>query len=113
MIQAVAYISTRFVLNIYYFLRHWYYNSFLNTSDFMLGVFHELDKFFALKISFRNLFKPLYQDRTIIGYTLGFLFRFFRIIIASIIYSIIFIISVALYIAWLAILVYIIYRIFA
>ena len=111
--QALIYIPKRFFLNIYWFLRHWYFESFFNMSHFMLNVFEGMDRSLALKINLRNIFKPLYQDATIIGYVLGFLLRFFKVVVASITYLFVFVISVTTYLLWLAIPIYVIYKIFS
>ena len=113
MIQALIYIPQRLLFNIYSFLRHWYFESFLNTSYFMLNVFESLDKTFALEIHLRNLFKPMYQDATIFGYVLGFLFRSSRSVVASVVYLFVFALSVAGYLAWLFLPPYVIYMIFS
>lgn len=105
------YLPARLIENITAFLRHWYFDSFLNTSHFMLNVFEEMDRIFALKINFRNLLKPLYQDATVIGYLLGFVFRFFRVVVASAVYLVVFLISVVFYLTWLAIPIYVVYMI--
>ena len=78
--------------------------------EYMFNLFEELDKGFALKINFRNLFKPLYQDRNIIGYTLGFLFRGTRILLALVVYFVIFSITILLYFIWLGIPIFFIYK---
>jgi len=79
----------------------------------MLNIFEGMDRSLALKINLRNIFKPLYQDTSIIGYLLGFLFRFFWVIFALIVYFFVFITSVLLYLLWLTIPIYIIYKIFS
>ncbi len=78
--------------------------------EYMFNLFEELDKGFALKINIRNLFKPLYQDRNIIGYGLGFLFRGIRILIALIAYFAIFSITAGLYLLWLGVPIFFIYK---
>ncbi len=70
-----------------------------------------LDKIFALKITWRFLFKPLYQDHSIIGYVLGFVFRSLRLMIGGIIYLFVIIIAAAMFIIWAAIPLYIIFKI--
>ena len=71
----------------------------------------ELDRVFALQVNLRYIFHPLYQDRTVIGYILGFIFRSLRIVVGFVIYVIVAIFFVALYLVWLAIPLYIIYQI--
>ncbi len=69
------------------------------------------DKFFALKITIRHWHEPLYQDRTFIGYILGPIFRTGRIIIGASIYLAATAIAVFLYLLWLMIPPYVIYKI--
>lgn len=65
-----------------------------------LNILEVLDRRLALRITLRYLFKPLYQDYTILGYILGFVFRSGRILIASILYLIIVLAATAIYLAW-------------
>jgi len=92
------------------FINHWYVRSFLNMTEYMLNLFSELDKSFALKVNLRNLFKPLYQDRNPIGYSMGFLFRTTRILMALIVYSLTFSITALLYAAWLLVPIFFLYK---
>ena len=108
--HTLIYLVSILLRNAYDFLDHWYIKSFTKTSHYMLGVFEELDKIFALKLTLRNLFQPLYQDRTLIGYIIGFAFRSLIIIVSSIIYLFVFIVSVALYLIWLALPIVLIYK---
>jgi len=109
---ATTYLFTRFFYRIFEFLEHWYLGSFKIASHFFISFLEKLDRTFALKITLRNLFQPLYSDRSFIGYILGFFFRSWRIIIGGIIYFFISIFAIALYLIWLLILPYIIYKIF-
>lgn len=99
--NVLTYLPMRFVLTIRDFLYHWYVNSFRNMSHFMLNLFESLDKSLALRINVKSLFKPMYQDRSIFGYGIGFLYRSARIILTSFFYIVIFLISAALYLAWI------------
>ncbi len=100
MLQALTYLPTRFLAVIRDFLYHWYVGSFRNVSHFMLNIYESLDKTFALRINLKSLFKPMYQDRSIIGYVIGFFFRGFKILAASVIYLLLFFASVFLYFLW-------------
>lgn len=110
MSYVLPYILSRFLANITEFLNKWYVRSFLNMTEYMFGLFEEMDKAFALKINLRNLFKPLYQDRNIISYILGFFFRGSRSLLAIIVYAAVFGITVALYLAWLSVPIFFIYK---
>jgi len=107
----LLYLGQRFLKSIIRFFEHWYIESFRAISHFMLNVFEGLDKYFALRVTLRNIFKPLYQDRTFIGYILGFIFRSMRLVITSVVYSFVFVVSLGLYLLWLFIPVFIIYKI--
>ena len=110
-------ISPLYLLNqagyrILEFFRHWYLNGFLTASHLSLNVLERLDRIFAFKITLKNLFQPLYQDYSVIGYIWGFVFRSLRLIAGSIVYGALVLISVVLYLIWAVIPLYVIYNIF-
>lgn len=94
------------------FLRHWYVRSFWLYGHFILSVLEKFDRRLAFKITLRHLFEPLYQDRTIVGYILGFIFRSLRLIGGAVIYALLIVAAAIIYLAWLAVPFYVIYRIF-
>lgn len=79
------------------FFYNWYVASFFAFSDFFTSVFERLDQSWALKVTARNLFRPLYQDRTIVGFILGFLFRLVRLAIGAVLYGVVLVVSASLY----------------
>jgi len=113
MALAFIYLTQRFFYRIFEFLRHWYVKSMKIYLNFVINRLETLDYYLAWKITLKNLFHPLYGDYSFIGYTLGFIFRLARLILASIIYAFIFIFAAAFYIFWLAIPLILIYKIFA
>jgi hypothetical protein len=113
MIQALVYLIQRFFYRIIEFLRHWYIKSFRYYSNFCLNVFERLDRFFAWKITFRNILKPLYGDYSLIGYILGFVFRSIRFTLASLIYLFLFGVSVVAYLMWVFLPVVLVLKAFA
>jgi len=82
------------------FLKHWYWDSFVIFWDFLLKTLSRFDRIFAIKITARHWLQPLYQDRTIVGYFLGFIFRTLRIGLATAIYLLIFSLTMSLYLIW-------------
>ncbi|MBI5306313.1 hypothetical protein HZB04_01885 [Candidatus Wolfebacteria bacterium] len=108
----ILYLFNRFIFRIQEFLRHWYVNSFFIWSHNVVSVLERMDNFFALKITWRHFFEPLYQDHSLIGYILGFIFRFGRLISGLLVYIPLILLAVVLYAVWLAIPFYIVYRIF-
>ncbi len=109
---AFVYLFNRFFYRIADFFRHWYFGSFRLYSHFIISLLEKLDRRLAFKITLRHLFQPLYQDRTMIGYILGFFFRAGRLIVGGIIYIFVLLLAIFFYLIWLAIPIYIMYRIF-
>ncbi len=108
---AFIYIINRFFYRLADFWRHWYVGSFKITSHVFLSLLERLDRTMAFKITLKNFFQPLYQDRSFIGYFLGFIFRSCRLILGGIFYLFVAILALAIYLFWLAIPVLIIFEI--
>ncbi len=106
----IAYLINRFIFRIKDFFRHWYIKSFFIYIHFVISQLEKIDRFLAFKITLSHLFQPLYQDRSIIGYILGFIFRSSRIFISAIIYFIVFAIAAIIYTIWIGIPFFIIYK---
>ncbi len=107
---SVVYLLQRFFYRIYEAIRHWYRDGFLWFVHHTLNVLEGLDRTFALRITFRYWLKPLYQDYTVIGYILGFIFRTFRLVIGGFVYLVIILAALLLYLVWAAIPIYIVYK---
>jgi len=107
----LIYLLNRLIFRIKEFLRHWYIKSFFIYIHFVISQLEKIDHFLAFKITLRHLFQPLYQDNSIIGYILGFIFRSSRLLIGAIAYLVIFAVAALFYISWLSILPLIIYQI--
>ena len=105
------YLFNRLLRRIKEFFRHWYINSFFVWADFVFSFLIRIDRFFALKITWRYLFQPLYQERNIIGYILGFVFRLGRLLVGGAVYLAIIAGAAGLYLIWLAFPVYVIFKI--
>lgn len=97
---AAVYIVSRFFYRVFEFIRHWYWGGFLTVTHRTLNVLEKLDRMLAVRITFRYWLSPLYQDYSVIGYVLGFIFRTSRIFIGSAVYFCIIIAAAAVYLAW-------------
>lgn len=104
------YLLWRLYFSLAAFLRDWYLDSFKWTAHRALSILEELDKTLALKISLRHLFQPLYGDRTIIGYVMGFFWRLWRIVVASLIYLVIIALVSVIYFLWLSLPIYLLFK---
>ena len=99
----LVFILNRFIFRISEFIWHWYVGAAKIYGHFAISIFEKLDGSFALKITIRHLFEPLYQDRTVLGYILGFPLRMLRLIIGGIFYAIMAILFLAGYLLWAAV----------
>ena len=61
------------------------------------------DQTFAIRITLRHFFEPLYKDYSIIGRILGVIFRTGRVIVGGVVYLLITIMFAVVYLVWLAI----------
>lgn len=100
---APLYLIYRLAYEILAFFKHWYWDSFLLVNKRIRRFLARIDRTVALRITLRNLFQPLYQDYTMLGYTLGLLFRSVRIVLGGALYAVLMLIIFALYALWLAI----------
>jgi len=107
----IGYFFLNLYLQIVFFIRRWYLDSFYFWHQIGFNLIRTLDRYFALKITIRHWFKPLYQDYTTLGYILGFIFRTGRIISAGLIYFLFILLISATYLFWIFIPIFLILRI--
>ena len=112
MTTAPTYLIHRFFYRVIEFFRHWYIKSASFYWHFVINQLERLDYYLAWRITLKYLFQPLYKDYTLIGYILGFIFRSARLLIASIIYAVIFAVALVLYVLWLLVPVLLVYKVF-
>jgi hypothetical protein len=109
--HALIYIVSRAFYRIGDFFKHWYIDSARVIAHKTLIVLESLDQSLALRVTIEHFFDPLYQDHSIIGHLLGFVFRSGRILLAVFIYAFVAAIALLSYAAWAGILTYTLYRI--
>lgn len=100
---APVYLVQRFFYRIVDFFHHWYVDGSRSIGDQFMLTLRTADESFAIKITLRHFFEPLYKDYSIIGRILGVIFRTGRILVGGIAYLLISIIFAIVYLAWLAI----------
>jgi len=86
---APAYIIQRFFFRLADFFHHWYVHGLRRIALICIDTLANFDKTFALKITLRYFFHPLYKDYTIVGRILGVVFRSGRVLIASALYAVV------------------------
>lgn len=97
------YILARALAALSAFFRHWYLDGFFFFAHRLISIIASLEQTFALKVTFRNIFKPLYQDYTVLGIILGFIFRPLRLLIGGLLYGMVSLLFFILYGVWAAI----------
>jgi hypothetical protein len=105
------YLLSRVIFRLKEFVHFWYIGSFFIYNHYVFSLLEKIDRVLAFKITLHHIFHPLYGDRTILGYILGFIFRSGRIIIGGIVYALIIVLATIVFIIWLAIPLFIVYKI--
>lgn len=100
---ALGYLIHRFFYRIFDFFHHWYVDGSRTIAHRFVSTLEEIDKSFAIVITLRFLFQPLYKDYTVIGRILGVIFRTGRIVIGACVYLFVIALFLAFYIAWVLI----------
>ena len=98
-----AYLVQRFFYHLFDFFHHWYVDGSRRFAHSFISALESADRTFAVKITLRHFFEPLYRDYSVIGRILGIVFRTGRVIIGSIIYCAVAIVFVVAYVVWLVI----------
>lgn len=91
------YLIGRALYRISLFFSDWYGGGFRIVGRFAINTFERLDKTWAVWITFKNIFQPLYQDHTFTGRILGFFFRSVRIIIGLALYAVVIVVAIVVY----------------
>jgi len=99
---APLYLLNRLLFRISDFFHHWYVDGSRALLHRFVSFFENLDQTFALYITLRYFWKPLYGDYTIVGRILGFIFRSLRLLLGGAIYLCLAFLMLAIYLAWLA-----------
>jgi len=112
MLEIFPYLIYRFFTAVYQFFYDWYVGGFYAFWRRIYVIFKSWDRFIAFRPTLRHWFQPLYQDYTVLGYILGFIFRTGRIIVGGSGTLVIFGASAVVYFIWAAIPVYFFVKIF-
>jgi hypothetical protein len=98
---ALVYLVNRAFYRLGDFFHHWYVDALRDLVHWFISLLEKLDRTLAIRITFRYLFQPLYKDYTIVGRTLGFIFRSFRIIVGGVVYLFFTILFLAIVAVWI------------
>lgn len=95
------YLAERFLYRVVEFFHHWYIDASRHVLHILFSLLGNLDATFAVHITARHFFEPLYKDYSPVGRIVGIVFRSLRILIGSVVYIGIGLVFLILYIAWL------------
>lgn len=98
---SLVYLANRFFYRLFDFFHHWYADGSRVFLNYFVSFLERLDQRFAVKITLRYFFQPLYGDYTIMGRILGLIFRSARILIGSAVYLFFSAIFLVIYFLWL------------
>jgi len=100
---AFVYLVQRFFYRLFDFFHHWYADGSRRFAHAFISALESADRTFAVKITMRHFFEPLYKDYSAIGRILGIIFRTGRVLIGAIVYFVVACIFAVAYLVWLAI----------
>lgn len=100
---SVVYLAHRFAYRFTDFFRHWYIDGSRAFGRRFMATLTTADQSFAVAITLRHFFEPLYKDYTLIGRVMGIVFRAIRVAIGAVCYLILALVFAAVYLAWIAI----------
>ncbi len=102
MVQAGIYILKTGYYRLFEFFRHWYVEAARRWYAGFLYVFSRGERVFAVRANLFFLFSPLYQERNVVGFLLGFFVRLVRIIGGCLFYMLAALFFVCTYGMWAA-----------
>lgn len=100
---SVVYLARRFFHHFLDFFHHWYADGSRAIGRRFMAALTAADRSFAVAITLRHFFEPLYKDYSIIGRILGIVFRSVRVVIGGVFYLILAFAFALAYLIWLAI----------
>ena len=109
-VMILVYLGRQFVFRVTEFLRHWYFGGYRVYVGFWMRLLEDLDYTFAWRLTFLHLFQPMYGDYTFVGRILGPFFRLGRLLVASVLYVVIFVVAGVGYVVWALVPIYLVAR---
>lgn len=98
---AFTYLLHRFFFRLADFFHHWYVDALRYLMHWFISFLERLDRFFAVRVTLKFIFQPLWKDYTIIGRIMGFVFRFGRVVAGVGVYFVFALFFAAAYLFWI------------
>ena len=106
----LTYIIDRFFYRFFSFFYNWYVGGISVVAENFMKTLKDMDRTFAIAITIRYFFEPLYKDYSIVGRVLGVVFRSGRILIGFVVYLATAIMFLIFYVIWSLIPIILIYH---
>ena len=100
---SIVYLAWRLLYRFLDFFHHWYVDGSRAFGRRFMATLTAADRSFAVAITMRHFFEPLYKDYSVIGRILGVVFRSARVVIGAVFYAVLALAFALAYLAWLAI----------
>jgi hypothetical protein len=100
---SLVYLVHRFLYRIFDFVKHWYVDGTRAFAHRFVTTIEDFDQTFAVGITIRHFFEPLYKDYSIVGRILGLIFRPLRVLLGLTVYLGIAGIFLAAYAVWFSV----------
>ncbi|TSC59908.1 MAG: Uncharacterized protein LiPW15_576 [Parcubacteria group bacterium LiPW_15] len=98
---SLTYIFYRLYFRAKDFFHHWYVDGSRSIFHRFILVLERADGFLAFRVTLRHIFEPLYKDYTVIGRTIGFIFRSLRLFVGLVVYCVLGGMFLIIYFFWL------------
>lgn len=106
-----VYLAQRLLYRFLDFFHHWYVDGSRSIARRFMATMRSMDQSFAVAITVRHFFEPLYKDYSVIGRIMGIFFRTLRILLGGIFYLLVAILFAVIYLIWIAVPALIIYHV--
>jgi hypothetical protein len=100
---SIVYLAWRLLYRFLDFFHHWYIEGSRAFGRRFMATLTAADQSFAVVITLRHFFEPLYKDYSIVGRIMGIVFRSVRVLIGSVCYFFLALAFAIAYVTWLAI----------
>ncbi|MGD1003025.1 MAG: hypothetical protein ABR884_00415 [Minisyncoccia bacterium] len=100
---SIVYLAWRLLYRFLDFFHHWYVDGSRAFGRRFMVTLTAADQSFAVAITLRHFFEPLYKDYSIVGRVLGIVFRSARVVIGGVCYLFLAVAFAIAYAIWLAI----------
>lgn len=96
----ISYLAQSLLFNGGLFFKHWYVDGLHWIYGTAFAIARRIERMTSLRVQLHFLFTPLYQERNIIGYVLGFIIRGSMVVIGGGMIGIVAVIGLVVYGAW-------------